>query len=103
MQKHFRSLLLAIIVLFTINLASAQLTDLARLEYSYIPKSNSEDSFDRVRLLLNYPIKTKEDCYLIIGADYSRITLSLEDDYPFKSSNLRRLHIIDFNTCNKTI
>lgn len=75
----------------------AQLKDLARLEYSYIPKSNSEDSFNRFRGLVNYPIKTSEDCYLIVGGEYSRIAFDIEDNYPFDTSNLNRLHVIDLN------
>lgn len=82
---------------FGFQIANAQLTDLARLEYTYLPKSKSEDSFNRFRGLVNYPIKLKEDTYLIIGGEYSRIALDLEDDYPFSTSNLKRLHIIDFN------
>ncbi len=96
-KKTFFKIVLLILFSISINQVNAQLTDLARLEYSYIPKSNSEDSFDRVRLLLNYPIKTKEDCYIIIGADYSRIALNLEDNYPFPANNLKRLHVLDFN------
>lgn len=75
----------------------AQLTDLARLEYSFIPKSNSEDQYTRVRALLNYPIKTKEDCYLVIGAEYNQIFLNLEDDYPFDVSLIESVKIIDLN------
>lgn len=97
MRLYLGTILLTLMLLGSVNVANAQLTDLARLEYSYVPKSNSEDSFDRVRALLNYPIKTSEDCYLIVGAEYSRLTLDLEDSYPFPTSNLRRLHILDFN------
>ncbi|WP_460218430.1 DUF6268 family outer membrane beta-barrel protein [Psychroserpens sp. MEBiC05023] len=75
----------------------AQLTDLARLEYSFIPKSNSEDQYTRIRALVNYPIKTKEDCYLVIGAEYNRIILNLEDDYPFDTSLLETINVIDLN------
>ena len=97
MQKHFKFYLFVFVLLSAVNTANAQLTDLARVEYSYIPKNNSEDSFDRFRFLLNYPIKMSEDAYLLIGGEYSRITLNLEDSYPFPTSNLRRLHILDFN------
>jgi len=75
----------------------AQLTDLARLEYSFIPKSNSEDQYTRLRALVNYPIKTKEDCYFIIGAEYNRIILNLEDNYPFDTSIIETINIIDLN------
>jgi len=82
---------------FTFQLANAQLTDLARLEYTYLPKSKSEDSFDRFRGLVNYPIKLKNDAYLVVGGEYSRVSLDLEDKYPFPTTNFKRLHIIDFN------
>ncbi|SFJ04447.1 DUF6268 family outer membrane beta-barrel protein [Olleya namhaensis] len=97
MQKHFKFFLFVFVLISAVNTANAQLTDLARVEYSYIPKNNSEDSFDRFRFLLNYPIKMSEDAYLLIGSEYSRITLNLEDSYPFPTSNLRRLHVLDFN------
>lgn len=88
-----------IVALFVIAFQNAysQLTDLVRLEYSYIPKSNSEDSFKRFRGLINYPIKTSKDCYLVVGGEYSRIALNIEDNYPFNTSNLNRLHVIDLN------
>tara|TARA_R110000868_G_scaffold330120_5_gene591049 strand:+ start:589 stop:1410 length:822 start_codon:yes stop_codon:yes gene_type:complete len=75
----------------------AQLTDLARLEYSFIPKSNSEDQYTRLRALFNYPIEVKNDAYFIIGAEYNRIFLNLEDDYPFDTSTLNKIHVIDLN------
>ena len=85
------------IVFFCFQFATAQLTDLARLEYSFIPKSNSEDQYTRLRLLLNYPIEVKEDTYFIIGAEYNRIILNLEDDYPFDTTLLETINIIDLN------
>ena len=58
-------------LLFITHLANAQLSDLVRLEYSFIPKSNSEDQYTRLRALLNYPIQLKNDAYFIIGAEYN--------------------------------
>ena len=95
-NQTIKCVIIALCVLALQN-TYAQLTDLVRLEYSYIPKSNSEDSFNRFRGLVNYPIKTKEDCYLVVGGEYSRIAFNIEDNYPFNSSNLKRLHIIDLN------
>lgn len=74
---------------------NAQLTDLARLEYSFIPKSNSKDQYISLRALLNYPIELKSDSYLIVGAEYNRIPLNLEDNYPFDTSGLNKIHVID--------
>lgn len=75
----------------------AQLTDLARLEYSFIPKSKSEDQYTRLRALFNYPIETSKDCYIIVGAEYNRIILNLEDDYPFDTALLQTINVIDLN------
>ncbi|WP_452222961.1 DUF6268 family outer membrane beta-barrel protein [Lacinutrix chionoecetis] len=97
MKNKTLKLFVFVLLFMTIHNTFAQLTDLARLEYSYIPKSKSEDSFSRFRTLLNYPIKTDEDCYLVVGGEYSRIAFDIEDNYPFDTSKLRRLHIIDFN------
>ncbi|TCK66763.1 hypothetical protein DFQ05_2037 [Winogradskyella wandonensis] len=76
---------------------NAQLTDLARLEYSFIPSSKSEDQYTRLRALLNYPIKVGDENYLVVGAEYNRILLNLEEDYPFNTQELSALNIIDLN------
>ena len=94
--KMFK-LLNILVFCFTCNFGFAQLTDLARLEYSVIPKHNSEDSYNRFRGLVNYPIKTSEDCYFIIGAEYNRIILDLENKYPFDVKSIKRIHVADFN------
>jgi hypothetical protein len=83
--------------LFVFQLSYAQLTDIARLEYSFIPKSKSEDRYTRLKVLFNYPIELKNKSYLVVGAEYNRIILSLEDDYPFDVSALNRIHVIDLN------
>ncbi|NRD22935.1 hypothetical protein HNV10_06765 [Winogradskyella litoriviva] len=75
----------------------AQLTDLARLEYSFIPSSKSEDQYTRLKATVNYPIKIKNKQYFILGGEYNRIILNLEDEYPFNTSSLRKLHVIDLN------
>ncbi|WP_299112830.1 DUF6268 family outer membrane beta-barrel protein [uncultured Winogradskyella sp.] len=87
-------ILFGLICLTNLN---AQLTDLARLEYSFIPSSKSEDQYTRLRALLNYPIKIKNDNYLIIGAEYNRVLLNLEEEYPFDTSVIDALNIIDLN------
>ncbi|ULC58731.1 DUF6268 family outer membrane beta-barrel protein [Flaviramulus sp. BrNp1-15] len=94
-KKH--GLILMFSLFFINHFASAQLTDLARLEYSFIPKSNSDDQYTRLRALLNYPIEVKNNAYFIVGAEYNRVLLNLEDNYPFDTSGLNKIHIIDFN------
>lgn len=80
-----------------ITVCFAQLTDLARLEYSFIPQTKSEDQYTRLRALLNYPIEVKEDTYFIIGAEYNNVILNLEENYPFDTSGLSGIHVIDLN------
>lgn len=92
-----RDIFLLIIICSFANVMLAQLTDLARLEYSFIPKSKSEDQYTRLRAAFNYPIKTKEDCYFVVGVEYNNIILNLNDDYPFDNSLLEALNIIDLN------
>ncbi|WP_221892473.1 DUF6268 family outer membrane beta-barrel protein [Winogradskyella flava] len=89
--------ILAIMVLCCVHSVEAQLTDLARLEYSFIPSTRSEDQYTRLRAILNYPIKIKDKDYLIVGGEYNRIILNLEDDYPFNTNDLQGLHIIDMS------
>jgi Domain of unknown function (DUF6268) len=89
--------ILILLLVCSFQFVEAQLTDLARLEYSFIPSTQSEDQYTRLRALINYPIKIKDKDYLIIGAEYNRIILNLEDDYPFNTSDLQRLHIVDLN------
>ncbi|RCT56270.1 hypothetical protein DUZ96_01095 [Winogradskyella sp. KYW1333] len=79
------------------HFVQAQLTDLVRLEYSFIPSSKSEDQYTRLRASLNFPIKLKDKDYLIIGGEYNRIILNLEEEYPFDTGSLETLHIIDFS------
>lgn len=75
----------------------AQLTDLARLEYSFMPKRKSDDSYTRLRGLINYPIKVGTDNYIVIGAEYNRIILDLDDKYAFDTNNLETISVIDLN------
>lgn len=86
-----------IVLVVCIHSVQAQLTDLARLEYSFIPSTKSEDQYTRLRAILNYPIKIKEKDYLIVGGEYNRIILNLEDDYPFNTNDLQSIHIIDLS------
>ena len=86
-----------LVLVFTFHYSFGQLSDLVRLEYSFIPQSNSDDRYTRLRAILNYPIKIKKSDYLVIGAEYNRILLNLEEDYPFNTSSLDLIHVIDLN------
>lgn len=95
-KLEFKKVLM-LLFMTSFYMAHAQLTDLARLEYSFIPKSNSEDQYTRLRALLNYPIELKNDSYFIVGGEYNRILLNLEDEYDFETSGLSKIHVIDLN------
>ncbi|MCF1193070.1 DUF6268 family outer membrane beta-barrel protein [Mangrovimonas sp. AS39] len=77
--------------------AQAQLSDLARLEYSFVPKKESEDEYYRLRGLVNFPIRVKDKNFIVVGAEYNGVIMHLEDHYPFPKSELDRFHIIDFS------
>lgn len=94
---YLKKLILVFFLGLSYDSINAQLTDLARLEYSFIPSSKSEDQYTRLRALFNYPIKIKNDIYLIVGAEYNRILLNLRENYPFDRSTLSALNIIDLN------
>ena len=91
---HIQKFLMLFLV---VQVSNAQLTDLARLEYSFIPKTKSEDQYTRLKALINYPIELKNDTYLIVGAEYNRVLLNLEDHYPFNTSGLNKIHVIDLS------
>lgn len=87
----------SVFFLLYVSSINAQLSDLARLEYSFIPKNKSEDEFTRIRALVNYPIALKKDAYVLVGAEYNNIFLNLNDQYPFDKSRIKNLTILDIN------
>lgn len=63
----------------------AQSTDLARIEYTYFPQSDSDNSFRRFRTFVNFPIEVgKEGSYLVPGVEYENINFKFEDATPFE-------------------
>ncbi|WP_411768168.1 DUF6268 family outer membrane beta-barrel protein [Winogradskyella sp. A3E31] len=95
-KKTFKLAVVCLMVCFSVEI-EAQITDLARIEYSFIPKRKSEDRYTRLRALLNYPIEIKEDAYLVLGGEYNHVILDLDDKYNFETTPLETLHIIDFS------
>lgn len=88
---------ISLALMFVSHIAIAQLTDIARLEYSFIPQSNSEDQYTRFRALFNYPIEVKKGTYFVLGAEYNRVHLKLEEPYPFETDIIDKFHVIDFS------
>ena len=89
MRIH-RICLLALMFLMGSNLF-AQSTDLARLEYTYFPQKNSDNSFRRFRALAAFPIALKkEGSYLVPGVEYRNVHFKYIDPEPFETSDLDR-------------
>lgn len=71
---------------------TAQSTDLARVEYTYFPQADSDNSFRRLKTFVNFPITMgKEGSYLIPGLEYENIHFKYRDPTPFvKGEDLDR-------------
>ncbi|MBT8261867.1 MAG: hypothetical protein KJO05_03530 [Bacteroidia bacterium] len=71
-----------------------QATDLARIEYTFIPQSNSNNSINRFRGFVNFPIPLEWDgSYLVPGIEYRNVDLDIEDKVPFDTENLRKFQM----------
>jgi len=77
------------LLLYTVTI-TAQITDLARLEYTYFPQSDSDNSFRRFRVFANVPLELKEGVYLVPGVEYRNVNLKYKDQAPFDITNLDR-------------
>ena len=70
---------------------SAQSTDLARIEYTYFPQKNSDNSFRRARAFFALPIKLKKDgSYLVPGLEYRNVHFKYDDPEIFDTDDLDR-------------
>ena len=86
------------LVLFLSTSLSAQLNDLARIDYTSIPANNSSIEYSRIRALFNYPIKLKkEGAYLLVGLDYSHIDLMMDDNPSFDKTAIDGFQLLDLN------
>jgi len=76
----------------------AQLDDIARIDWTILPKLNSTVEYTRLRGLFNYPVKLKkEGSYLLLGLDYSNINLSSSNENRFNSGELDGFQLLDIN------
>ncbi|CAN5139896.1 hypothetical protein BH23BAC2_BH23BAC2_16960 [soil metagenome] len=72
-------------------MVQSQSTDLARIEYTYFPQSDSDNSFRRFRTFLNFPIKLNENgAYLVPGIEYRNTNLKYNDPAGFDTNDLDR-------------
>jgi len=91
---------LLLLLFFTIAYASvyAQLSDIARVEYTLIPGGNSDIEYNRTRALFNFPIKLKkEGSYLLLGLDFSIINLIMNENNSLYEDELDDFKLLDVN------
>jgi len=75
-----------------------QATDLARVEYTNFPQSNSDNSFSRFKTFFKFPIKLNEKgAYLVPGVQYQNVNFMFKDDTPFETQNLEHLKSYAFS------
>ena len=87
-----------ILISFFFTQLSAQLNDLARIDYTSIPANNSSIEYSRIRALFNYPIKLKkEETYFLIGLDYSHLGLNMDDNVSFDKKEIDGFQLLDLN------
>ncbi|MEL6916509.1 MAG: DUF6268 family outer membrane beta-barrel protein [Bacteroidota bacterium] len=93
-----KKLVIIFLCVFCSQQTFGQLSDLARVEYTIIPRGNSNIELTRKRALFNYPIKLKNDAFLLLGVDYSSIDLAFEQDVPeFNQQEIEDFQLLDFN------
>ena len=75
-----------------------QATDLARVEYTNFPQSNSDNSFSRFKSFLKFPIKLNDSgAYLVPGIQYENVNFQFKDIAPFPVENLEHLKSYAFS------
>ncbi|MBW2936503.1 hypothetical protein KXJ69_00200 [Aureisphaera sp. CAU 1614] len=87
MKKIIFSSLVLIVFIFK---GEAQVADLARIEYTYFPQDQSDNSFKRFRSFVHFPIMFGESAYLVPGFEYRNVNLKLRDPFPFNTNNRER-------------
>lgn len=79
-------------------ICQAQLSDLARIDYTFLPEGESNIEYHRLRALFNYPIKLKQGTYLFLGVDYSKIDLTFDKDFnAFDKEKIEDFQLFDLN------
>lgn len=86
-----------LVLLFPIC-TTAQLSDLAKIDFTILPSGNSDIEYNRIRALFNYPIKLKkESTYLFLGLDYSHINLVMDENPSFDKEKINGFQLLDLN------
>ncbi|PKV50200.1 hypothetical protein ATE84_2252 [Aquimarina sp. MAR_2010_214] len=94
----FYKFILFLTMLIYTTTIQAQVSDLARLEYTYFPQRNSDNSFRRLRAFIKYPIKLNDQgSYLVPGIEYRNVNFIYRDDTNFDTNDLERFSSFEGN------
>ena len=85
------------VIFFAISYGYSQSTDILRVEYTMLPKNDSEIQVSRWRFLVNLPFQVDADEYLVTGAEYNQIEVENSGTLPFDGGQFKTLHVIDLN------
>ena len=83
---------LFVLLTLTTFTAKGQITDLAKVEFTYFPQKDSDNSLRRFKAGFTFPIKMRnEDTYLLPSLEYENIHFKYHDPTPFiKGEDLDR-------------
>ncbi|GGX04921.1 DUF6268 family outer membrane beta-barrel protein [Aquimarina muelleri] len=82
-------------VIFT-TILQAQMSDLARVEYTYFPQRDSDNSFRRFRAFARLPIKLNDKgSFLVPGIEYRNVNFIYRDKTSFNTNDLERFSSIE--------
>ncbi|MBQ4820363.1 hypothetical protein [Aquimarina sp. MMG016] len=74
-------LIIVYLFLCAFSVIYSQGTDLARIEYAYIPQEKSNNDYNRFRVSATYPIEMDQSgTYFVIGAQYRFHNLNINDN-----------------------
>src|SRR5690606_14950973 len=93
-MERIKSIIAILFIVFTTTTYS-QTSDLFRVEYTYFPQSDSDNTFRRFRTFINVPIKIGEDSYLVPGFEYRNINMKLRDEFSFVTNDKERFQSLN--------
>ncbi|WP_282086255.1 DUF6268 family outer membrane beta-barrel protein [Aquimarina algiphila] len=95
MSYHYHYVLLLAMLIFTTTIR-AQLSDLSRIEYTFFPQRNSDNSFRRLRIFAKYPVKLNDnESYLVPGIEYRNVNFIYRDETTFDINGLERFSSLE--------
>ena len=87
------------LILLPAFMAQGQISDLAKVEFTYFPQEESDNSLRRFKAGLTFPIKMgNDDSYLLPSLEYENIHFKYKDETPFvKGEDLDRYQSFSLN------